>query len=113
MQLLLIPILLGSMMTTSYRSVPSQTDDSPFVTSIGERVSPRGCAVSQDMLKKNGGTLDYGDLLYIEGIGYRFVNDTMNIRHKRSIDIWVATHAEEKKFKIGRRRVFLIESVVK
>lgn len=83
---------------TSYRSVPEQTDSSPYITSIGERVSIRGLAVSPDLLKKHGGPLQYGDLLYIDGLGYRFVNDVMAPRHKRAVDIWVPTYKAEKEF---------------
>lgn len=101
MNISILVIFIGNITLTSYRSVPEQTDDSPFFTSTGERVSVRGCAVSRDLLKKNGGSLDYGDLIYIEGVGFRFVNDCMAARHKRSVDIWVSTYKDEKK--IGYR----------
>ena len=38
--LILIVTLLGNLQVTSYRSVPNQTDNSPYFTSIGERVHP-------------------------------------------------------------------------
>jgi 3D (Asp-Asp-Asp) domain-containing protein len=69
--------------------------------------------VSQDLLKRNGGPLDYGDLLYVEGLGFRFVNDVMNQRHKRRLDIWVLTAKQEKEFKEGNRQVFLVHSIPK
>jgi 3D (Asp-Asp-Asp) domain-containing protein len=85
---------------TAYRPVAQQTDDSPTWTSIGDRATKFGVAVSQDMLKD--GRVKYGDVLYIPGVGYRIVNDCMNARHKNRIDVLVFTHAEEKK--IGERR---------
>jgi 3D (Asp-Asp-Asp) domain-containing protein len=109
--LLLTSIFIGSLTLTSYRSVPSQTDNSPWITSIGERVSIRGCAVSQDFLKSR--ELKYGDLLYIENIGFRFINDTMNARYKKSIDIWVATEQEEKQIGVRKAKVWVIHTPVK
>lgn len=91
-------ILIGSFITTSYRSVPQQTDTSPYLTSNGERVHKYGVAVSQDLLKKNGGPFEYGDWIYIEGIGPKTVNDCMNARYKQRLDIWVRTLAEEQAF---------------
>lgn len=114
MNLVLIAVLIGNMTLTSYRSVPEQTDDTPYHTSIGERVSPRGCAVSRDLLKRWGGPLNYGDLIYIEGVGYRFVNDTMNQRHKQHVDIWVETYQEEKTFGVKKdKKIWLIHSILK
>ncbi len=95
-QVLILAAFLGSFVTTSYRSVPNQTDDSPYITSIGERVNCHGVAVSQDLLAS--GKVKYGDWLYIEGIGLKCVNDTMNKRFKNRIDIWVGSLEEEREF---------------
>lgn len=96
MNLILISLFIGNMGVTAYRSVPEQTDNSPFITSTGERVCKDGVAVSQDLLKSK--RVKYGDWLYIEGIGLKRVNDTMNIRFKNHIDIWVKSLEDEKKF---------------
>lgn len=80
---------------TAYRSVPSQTDSSPFITSTGERVSADGCAVSQDLLRVNGGPFEYGQWIYIEGVGWRRINDCTNKRLRKHIDLWVKTRHEE------------------
>lgn len=108
MKLVLITVLLGQLTVTAYRSVPSQTDNSPWITSIGERVHPHGVAVSQDLLCKAGklcrrtrqgcqaNKLHYGDVLYIENLGLKVVNDCMNERHKNHLDVWVSTKKEEK-----------------
>jgi 3D (Asp-Asp-Asp) domain-containing protein len=87
-------ILLGTMTLTSYRPISPQTDDSPTWTSIGDRTTKFGCAVSQDLLRD--GLVNYGDVLYVPGYGYRVVNDTMNARHTKHVDLLVFTHKEEK-----------------
>lgn len=96
MKLILIALFLGKMDITAYRSVPNQTDNSPYITSIGDRTCKDGVAVSQDLLKS--GKIKYGDWLYIEGVGLKRVNDTMHVRFKNHIDVWVRTYDEEKKF---------------
>ena len=97
--LVLHTVFLGSLVATSYRSVPRQTKPCPgcFYTSIGERVCRDGVAVSQDMLKD--GRVKYGDWLFIGGgIGLKRVNDCMNARWKNRIDIWLETYEQEKAF---------------
>ena len=105
MQLILISLFLGNLQVTSYRSVPEQTDSSPFFTSIGDKVCRDGVAVSQDLLKSK--KIKYGDWLYIEGVGLKRVNDTMNKRFKNHLDIWVGSLEEEKKFhkKFGDKKL--------
>lgn len=98
MKLILSVVLIGHFIGTSYRSVPNQTDDTPNYTATGEHVCAHGIAISQDLLKHNGGPLEFGDIVYIEGLGFKIVNDTMNKRHKNRFDVWVATYKEEKEF---------------
>lgn len=112
MKLILIPILIGNMVLTSYRSVPNQTDSSPYTTSIGERVHPHGVAVSRNLLRRWGGPLDYGDTIYIEGYGIKVVNDCMHERYKNHVDIWVATYKEEKAFGTRKGRIWLVKPVI-
>lgn len=99
-------------MITSYRSVPNQTDASPYTTAIGERVHPHGVAVSRNLLKRWGGPLDYGDTIYVEGYGVKIVNDCMHERHKNHIDIWVKTLAEEKAINVKQGKIWLIKPVL-
>ncbi len=100
-------LLLGVLTVTSYRSVPEQTDDTPFITSIGEHVHVGGIAVSQDLLKS--GVVEYHDILYVEGFGFYQVNDTMNHRHVKHVDIWVETLAEEKIVGVQYHKVYLMK----
>lgn len=104
------------MTVTSYRSVPSQTDSSPYYTSIGEHVHPYGIAISQNLLKKYGGPLDYGDVVYINDVGFKVVNDVMNKRYKNCIDVWVKQLEDEKafhkKFKGRKLTIWLVKSEI-
>lgn len=100
-------VLLGTMTTTAYRPVASQTDSSPTWTSVGDRTTKYGVAVSQDLLES--GEIHYGDTLKIEGLnGLRVVNDCMNVRHKRRVDVLVFTHAEEKRIGVKVRQIWRI-----
>ncbi len=104
--MLIETLVLGQLMVTAYRSVPEQTDDSPFITSIGHHTHPFGCAVSQDLLAS--GDVKYGDYLYIEGVGSCVVNDTTNERHAKLVDKWVSSYAEEKALKPSYRKVIRV-----
>lgn len=104
----LVLLLLGNMQITSYRSVPEQTDSTPFITASGQHVHSSGVALSRDLLKRWGGIVEYGDVVYIEGYGFKVVNDTMNRRHRDHIDIWVATTEEEKEIGWTEGKVWLI-----
>jgi 3D (Asp-Asp-Asp) domain-containing protein len=110
-------LLAGEMRVTSYRSVPAQTKPKGYYwTSSGERCNVHGVAVSQDLLVKNGGFLKFNDVLYIEDLGYFHVNDTMNKRHKKRLDVWLPTYEDEKlfdrKFKRRTLKVWLIKNVM-
>ena len=81
---------------TMYHPVEAQCDDSPLITADGSRIHPHQVsdwnwiAVSQDLLKKNGGIFDYGDKVYVKGThkdGVYTVRDCMNKRKTYQIDI--------------------------
>lgn len=105
-------ILLGILTVTSYRPTPAQTKPSCIdryhcTTSIDDGVTKFGVAVSQDLLAT--GEVHYGDVLYIPGFGYRIVNDTMNPRHTKAIDLMVLTRAEEKMIGVRRIKIYRME----
>lgn len=105
-------LALGLFTITSYRPIPAQTkpecqDVDHCRTSIGDVPTKFGIAVSQDLLKS--GAVHYGDILYVEGYGFRVVNDCMNIRHKKAADLLVFTYNEEKQVGVRHLRVWKIE----
>lgn len=82
---------------TMYYAVVGQCDASPLITADGSKIDPKQAsehkwiAVSQDLLKKNGGQLCYGDYVEIKGTkdqdGTYRISDCMNKRYKNYIDI--------------------------
>ena len=107
-------IAVGLLTVTSYRAVPVQTkpsckSNSECQTSIGENVSELGCAVSQDLLAS--GQIHYHDVLYISGLGFRIVNDTMASRIRSSVDVFVYTKKEEKRFGVRHLQVYREELI--
>ena len=81
---------------TMYHPVEAQCDDTPLITADGSRIHPyqvsewNWIAVSQDLLVKNGGFLNYGDKVYVKGThkdGIYTVRDCMNKRKTFQIDI--------------------------
>jgi 3D (Asp-Asp-Asp) domain-containing protein len=109
-ELLLIGVFIGTMTVTSYRSVEAQTDSTPFITSTGEHVHSNGIALSRDLLKRWGGPVAYGDIVYVEGYGLKVVNDTMHHRHKNRVDLWVKTYEEEKNVGVRKGKLWLIKT---
>lgn len=111
----IVLICIGLVIPTAYRSVRSQTDSSPYRTSTGERCNVHGIAVSRDYLKRWGGPLDYGDLVYLDGIGFRFVNDCMAPRYKRRVDVWVEVWDDEhkffKKWKAKQTKMYIVRTI--
>ena len=81
---------------TMYHPVEAQCDDTPLITADGSRICPinvsdwNWIAVSQDLLKKNGGIFNYGDQVYVKGThkdGIYTIRDCMNKRKTFQIDI--------------------------
>lgn len=109
----LLIVLLGTMTITAYQPIPAQTkpecrDRYHCTTSIDDGITQYGAAISQDMLRSK--QVHYGDIIHIEGLGLRVVNDTMNKRHTKHVDLLVFSYEEEKKIGTQHRRVWLIHT---
>jgi 3D (Asp-Asp-Asp) domain-containing protein len=105
-------VLLGVLQITSYRPVswqtkPECTSRNHCRTSIGDNVTQFGIAASQDLLKS--GEVKYGDIVLVEGYGYRVINDCMGPRATRSFDLLVFTKNQEKAVGIRHLKVWLVE----
>ena len=89
-------IIFQQVKATMYHPVEEQCDDTPLITADGSKIDPykvskwNWIAVSQHMLTRNGGPLNYGDTVYVFGTehkdGVYIVKDCMNKRKTNQID---------------------------
>lgn len=104
-------ILLGILTVTSYRPIPEQTKPEcrgrfHCTTAIDDGITRFGVAVSQDLLKS--GEVHYGDVLWVDGYGYRVINDCMGPKARRAIDLMVFTRDEEKAVGVRHQKVSVV-----
>lgn len=71
---------------TAYSSTPDQCDASPHITASNKPVRHGVIAVSDDIIKELG--LTFGQRVLIPGHGVFEVQDRMNPRWHRRVDIW-------------------------
>lgn len=131
-ELILIGLFVGNLTVTSYRSVPKQTDSTPYHTSTNEVVRKGGAAISRDLLcgacrklhnrclhPEVKGKVHYGDYVLVKYHGIFKINDCMGLSKydkktkkrypiKNSIDIWVSTYKEEKAIGVQKQNVYII-----
>lgn len=114
MKLLIAAIFLSNMQVTAYQPKAEYTDSSPCITANGKPVHMDGVAISRDLHVRYGGALDFGDAVFIEGIGIKIVNDVMHSRFRNSIDVFVWTEKEETKiwkmFGLRKQKVWKIKT---
>ncbi len=89
-------IIFEQVRATMYHPVEEQCDDTPLITADGSKIDPykvsnwNWIAVSQHMLTRNGGSLNYGDTVYVFGTehkdGIYVIKDCMNKRKRNQID---------------------------
>lgn len=95
---LILGVYIATVTPTAYIPHPSQTDSTPLIAANGKTIHSDGVAISRDLHERWGGPLKFGDLVYLEGIGYKIVNDVMNKRHTNRVDVLVWTENEEAEF---------------
>ena len=90
---------------SAYTARREETNIDPENTAIMQKPIPGWTiAVSQDL------QFLLGKRVYIEGFGVRYVNDLMNVRYTKTIDILVPTVAEARRIgRIESRNMTLIE----
>lgn len=92
--------VLNDITITSYNNHANQTDDSPNITATSRPVRENMVAASPDLLTK--GLVHYGDLVYIDCMKQWYVvEDTMNKRFERRLDIFLFNKDES--LKINKR----------
>lgn len=88
--------VLNDITITSYNNHIEQTDNTPNITSTNRPVRENMVAVSQDFLST--GLVKYGDLVYIDCMNQWYVvEDTMNKRFERRMDIFLFDKTESLK----------------
>lgn len=89
---------------TAYSSTEDQTDDTPYITASNKPVRNGIIAVSHDLMTEWG--LNFGQRVLIPGHGLYEVQDRMNRRWRKKVDIW--QHDREAAKLFGRQRGVLI-----
>lgn len=70
---------------TAYTNRPQETNKCPKTATMEQAIPGWTVAVSRDLIHWLGGRV------YIEGVGVRRVNDLMNVRHEKTLDLLVGT----------------------
>lgn len=92
---------------TGYSSSVIETDNTPFITASNTRTRTGIVAMSRDMLRRYNpdAPFSFGDVVHITGVGDFVVEDSMNPRWRRRVDVWFPSRTAA--FQFGRRRVIL------
>jgi 3D (Asp-Asp-Asp) domain-containing protein len=93
------------LLATGYSSSVRETDDTPFITASNTRTRPGVVALSRDILRPytRHAPFKFGDAIHISGIGDFIVEDSMNQRWRKRLDIWFPSR--EAAIGFGIRRV--------
>ncbi len=83
---------------TAYNPTASQCDDDPTITASMRKVRPGTIAVSRDLFDQGW---VFGRKVRIEGMGIFEINDLMNVRYTKAIDVFMWD--DEKAIAFGRR----------
>jgi 3D (Asp-Asp-Asp) domain-containing protein len=94
-------------LATGYSSSVIETDNTPFITAANTRTRPGVVAMSRDLLRRYtpGAPFDFGDRIHIAGLGEFSVEDSMNRRWEKRIDIWFPSRSEA--FYFGKKSLYI------
>lgn len=95
---------IGDRINVEVTAYSSESPETGTITASGQKVRRGIIAVSRDLEKECG--LKFGDLVEIEGVGTFEVQDRMNKRWRRRVDIWYPT--EKECFTFGKQNRVLI-----
>lgn len=93
----------GIVMATAYNSLENQTDSTPWITASGTRCR-------EGVIASN--FLPIGTKVMIDGFGKQvfIVEDRMNRRYKKRIDIWFRHYDDAMKFGIRKIKYRVIDT---
>jgi len=98
-------VMLVPVVVTAYNPVASQTDSTPQITASNKRVKPGIVALSRDLEKELG--FKFGDTVVIQGHGSFVVEDRMNKRWTRRVDILMFSRKAAKDFGVQSSHLML------
>jgi len=98
---------ISVVVVTAYSPDPNETDSTPFIPAWHNLVFEGSIAVSRDLLAY----LNYGDDVYLKGYGLFKVNDIMNRRYKKTVDIFMWSKKKAKRF--GKQKTTLYKVIIK
>jgi len=92
---------------TGYSSSVWETDDTPYITASNTRTRRGVIALSRDLLQRHSedAPFRFGDTVHLTGIGDFIVEDSMNQRWRRRVDVWFPNQSEARRF--GSRPIIL------
>lgn len=85
---------------TAYNPVEEQTDSDPLIAASMRKVREGTVAVSRDLFDQGW---VFGKKIRIEGLGIFEINDLMNKRYTKRVDVFMWDEAEARKF--GKRTI--------
>jgi 3D (Asp-Asp-Asp) domain-containing protein len=96
---------------TGYSSSVWETDSTPFITAANTRTRHGIVALSRDLLRRYNpeAPFSFGDVVHISGLGDFIVEDSMNGRWRRRVDVWFPSRSAAVEF--GRRELILRATV--
>ncbi len=94
-------------LATGYSSSVIETDNTPFITAANTRTRSGVVALSRDLLTRYtpNALFDFGDRIHIAGLGEFIVEDSMNRRWEKRIDIWFPSRSEA--FYFGKKNLYI------
>lgn len=97
---------------TGYSSSVLETDDTPFITASNTRTRTGIVALSRDLLTRYNpdAPFSFGDTVHITGLGDFVVEDSMNWRWNRRMDIWFPSRTLAMQF--GVRKVVVTKQLI-
>ncbi len=88
---------------TAYSPSVDETDSTPYITASNKRVRDGICAISRDIEKELD--LQFGDTIYLEGIGTCEFQDRMHRRKRKQVDLFMWNKSDAVRFGIKRARM--------
>jgi 3D (Asp-Asp-Asp) domain-containing protein len=99
--------LIDSVTVTHYTNSIEETDAYPDIMASCNRVYDGALAISKDL----GNLLKFGDKVYVENIGIFTVEDLMNRKWTKRVDIFTFSKKKARAGGIFKTRLFLIKEI--